>query len=69
MKTLRLCVLSGLILLSALISRPTKVNALGCGLEPIELKPIPPLGCKDVYRACTCDNHGNCRWVWVCVKY
>lgn len=38
----------------------------GCGLKP--LKPLPPLGCKDLVAECRCDAQGrNCRWEWVCV--
>ena len=38
----------------------------GCGLQP--LKPLPPLGCKDLVAECRCDSNGqNCRWEWVCV--
>jgi hypothetical protein len=38
----------------------------GCGLKP--LKPLPPLGCKDLVAECRCDSDGrNCRWEWVCV--
>jgi len=39
----------------------------GCGLKP--LKPLTPLGCKDLAAQCRCDSNGrNCRWEWVCVK-
>jgi hypothetical protein len=38
-----------------------------CGIVPI--KPIVPIGCKDLRPECVCDAHGqNCRWDWVCVK-
>ena len=38
----------------------------GCGLKP--LKPLPPLGCKDLVAQCVCDDRGrNCSWTWVCV--
>lgn len=38
-----------------------------CGIVPI--KPIPPLGCKDLRAECVCDARGqNCHWDWVCVK-
>ena len=42
------------------------VLAVGCGIQPI--KPIPPIGCKDVTPQCVCDQNGNCHWEWVCVK-
>lgn len=36
------------------------------GIKPI--KPIKPIGCKDLVLMCTCDSDGtNCRWEWVCV--
>ena len=39
-----------------------------CGIVPI--KPIPPIGCKDLTPVCLCDSRGqNCRWSWQCVKY
>ncbi len=38
----------------------------GCGLEP--LKPIVPLGCRDLQAECVCNLSGDkCRWVWRCV--
>lgn len=38
----------------------------GCGIRPI--KPIPPMGCKDLVAVCRCDSRGcNCEWEWVCV--
>jgi hypothetical protein len=38
-----------------------------CGIKPI--KPIPPIGCKDMVAECSCDASGrNCSWRWVCVK-
>lgn len=39
--------------------------AVGCGLMP--LRPLTPLGCKDIKPQCVCDKSG-CRWQWVCVK-
>ena len=38
-----------------------------CGLVP--LKPLTPLGCKDLISQCVCDSSGqNCYYIWVCVK-
>ena len=38
-----------------------------CGVVPV--KPVTPVGCKDLRAQCQCDTNGtNCRWVWVCVK-
>lgn len=39
---------------------------LTCGLTP--LKPLPPLGCKDLLAVCICDEQGRCRWQWQCVR-
>jgi hypothetical protein len=36
-----------------------------CGILPI--KPIVPLGCRDLCPQCQCDPSGqSCWWVWVC---
>ena len=38
----------------------------GCGLLP--LKPLPPIGCKDMTAVCVCDRNGtDCHWEWICV--
>lgn len=38
-----------------------------CGLVP--LKPLTPLGCKDIVPICECDSSGNnCHYIWACVK-
>ena len=53
------------VLTSELLSRPVNAQS-GCGLKP--LKPLVPLGCKDLVAECRCDSQGrNCRWEWVCV--
>ena len=43
----------------------------GCGLKP--LKPLPPLGCKDLVARCviTVDDDGRTKgtWVWDCVPH
>lgn len=67
MNRLKLIVLVALALLLTLMANTGVVRAQGCGIEPPEVKPVTPVGCKDVYHACTCDNQGNCRWTWVCV--
>lgn len=36
-----------------------------CAIQPI--KPIPPIGCKDVTPQCVSDNNGHSYWTWVCV--
>jgi hypothetical protein len=41
--------------------------ALGqCAITPI--KPIPPLGCKDLTPQCVTDNSGHASWTWACVS-
>lgn len=51
----------------ALISQAPTASADGCGLQP--LKPLTPLGCKDLRLQCQCDKNGkNCAWSWICVK-
>jgi hypothetical protein len=37
----------------------------GCSIEPI--KPLPPVGCKDLIAQCVCDAKAECHWQWVCV--
>ena len=40
---------------------------LACGFVPI--RPIPPIGCRDMRPVCECDSSGqNCRWIWICVR-
>ncbi len=61
MKTITLAVL-----LSTLTASFAPAQS-GCGLLP--LKPLPPLGCKDLKPVCQCDKDGrNCAWRWNCVK-
>ena len=61
--------------------KPGSVEAQGCGIMPIgvlamgqgcgimPIKPITPIGCRDLRPVCECDERGkNCRWKWVCVK-
>ena len=55
----------GLCLLTVSAPEPVCANA-SCGLMP--LKPLIPLGCKDITPQCQCDANGSCAWVWVCVK-
>ena len=41
-------------------------SAGGCGLKP--LKPLPPIGCKDLVAVCMCGTDGKtCQWEWQCV--
>lgn len=40
---------------------------MGCGFKP--MKPMVPMGCKDLVAECRCDARGQrCRWEWICVK-
>ncbi len=42
-------------------------EAQQCGIMPI--KPITPIGCRDLAPMCVCDLHGlSCHWQWVCVR-
>jgi hypothetical protein len=38
-----------------------------CGIKPI--KPIPPLGCKDVTPQCVTTSNRQSYWTWICVPY
>lgn len=53
--------------LAGLLLAPSPSSAqTGCGLKP--LKPLVPLGCRDLVAECRCDSRGqNCHWEWVCV--
>jgi hypothetical protein len=57
-----------LVLILSVVARATTVSAAGCGIEPIEVKPIPPVGCKDVRHECVCASNNNCYWAWVCIR-
>jgi hypothetical protein len=65
---MRLVLVTALVLSALSTFAPRPVCASGsCGIVPI--KPIPPIGCKDLEPQCVCDQHGqNCHWTWVCVK-
>lgn len=36
-----------------------------CAIKPI--KPIPPIGCRDLTPQCVSDNSGHGYWTWICV--
>src|SRR5271157_3514519 len=38
-----------------------------CAIKPI--KPIPPLGRKDVTPQCVTNSNGQSYWTWICVPY
>jgi hypothetical protein len=66
MKTLRWLPLLIIMTLAASLNSSI-VYAQGCGVVPV--KPVPPVGCKDLKPECVCDSNGqNCHWDWVCVK-
>jgi hypothetical protein len=51
----------------ALLAVSSVSSAFGqCAITPI--KPIPPLGCKDVTPQCVADGKGHATWTWACVK-
>lgn len=50
----------------ALATQTAPVAAQGCGIMPI--KPIPPVGCKDLVAECICTSTTNCHYEWRCVK-
>lgn len=37
-----------------------------CSIKPI--KPVPPIGCKDLIPQCVADNSGHASWTWACVS-
>ena len=42
------------------------VKAQGA-IQPI--KPIPPIGCKDLTPECVKENNRQTYWTWICVPY
>ena len=62
-------ILALIALASVVLSTPTNAQS-GCGLQP--LKPLAPLGCKDLVAECRCakDENGRlrCHWEWQCVQ-
>jgi len=59
-----LIVLQALALLAVVIGPPAWS---GCGVKPV--KPVAPVGCRDLVAQCECDERGErCRWRWVCVR-
>jgi len=67
MKHLRMVILLLVLAILASVSMSTPTSAQsGCGIKPI--KPIVPIGCKDLVAQCKCDSKGqNCSWQWICV--
>lgn len=64
--TIIITMLAGLALALTSVT-PSAVCAAGCGIKPI--KPIPPIGCKDLEAQCECDEQGaKCKWTWRCVR-
>ncbi len=51
----------------ALLYAASQLSAATCGIPPI--KPVTPIGCKDLRPECVCDEKGqNCGWRWICQK-
>lgn len=51
---------------AAILASSVTPSASGqCAIKPI--KPIPPIGCKDLTPQCVSDNSGHSYWTWVCV--
>lgn len=66
MKTLKLFCFGAIVLYLCLTSGTMSAQS-GCGILPI--KPIPPIGCKDLVPQCQCNQNGQkCRWAWLCVR-
>ena len=67
----RLLALIGVVTVVSLLGLANPAPACaqtGCDLKP--LKPLLPLGCKDLIARCQCettDTGTTCRWVWDCV--
>jgi hypothetical protein len=52
--------------LTLALASGARALAQSCGFQP--LKPLVPLGCKDLVASCVCDAEGrNCKWQWTCV--
>lgn len=64
---MKVVVLSALFAAALLVTSHATVSAAGCGMKP--MKPMTPMGCKDLEAECTCDSRGDkCVWQWKCVK-
>ncbi len=64
---MRAIILSTLIAAALGLAGYAPVAATGCGIKPI--KPIPPIGCRDLEAQCICDERAEkCAWQWKCVK-
>ena len=60
-------ILALLALATALIgSGVAYAQVSSCGIPPI--KPIVPIGCRDLVPVCQCDASGRCYWTWQCVR-
>lgn len=68
MRCIRTAIVSSLLLLALLLTGAPPCQAVNsCGLKPI--KPVPPVGCRDLVAVCVCDSQGrNCHWEWHCVQ-
>jgi len=73
MKTMRRLTSSALLVLSVLLvalgadaTTARRAAAANCVIQPI--KPIPPIGCRDLIPRCVCSASGQCWWEWLCVS-
>lgn len=41
------------------------VQAQSCGVTPV--KPVAPVGCRDLVARCVLDSNGHTHWEWICV--
>ncbi|MBI1181590.1 MAG: hypothetical protein GC201_13645 [Alphaproteobacteria bacterium] len=55
-----------ILLLAAVALFATPAAAETCSIPP--LKPIPPIGCKDLLPKCICDSGGECHWIFECIR-
>jgi hypothetical protein len=53
---------------AALVAQAGEVAApmADCGIKPI--RPVPPIGCRDLVAQCVLDGQGHPFWQWVCVN-
>lgn len=66
MKTKLLTYCLAALVAAGLLLAPKPVCASGCGIVPI--KPIPPIGCRDLKAECICNSRGErCSWSWKCL--
>ena len=61
MKIRKRWILLALLTINAIIWSAQATANINCGV-----KPLRPIKCgKKAQAVCMCDEHGNCKWVWV----